>query len=217
MVPVEIMRNEGFQITYANPLGNTPSLDPFSDHSIWFGFSKDSYSQAKERLEKEKIDGLNSPLKFSEISDEKLESFDAVFIPGGHAPMEDLWKDKDLGRILLHFHNKEKVTGAICHGPIGLLSTKLVQPEGEWCYYDYQMTAYSDWEEYLNQLLWLSRLKLKVEDALCEAGARMNENWPLLPNVVVHKELITGQGPTSVWRFGRKFVDEIKFRGIQSQ
>jgi putative intracellular protease/amidase len=30
--------------------------------------------------------------------------------------------------------------------------------------------------------------------------------WPLMPNVVEDRELITGQGPTSAWRFGEAFL-----------
>jgi putative intracellular protease/amidase len=30
--------------------------------------------------------------------------------------------------------------------------------------------------------------------------------WPLMPNVVEDRELITGQGPTSAWRFGEALL-----------
>lgn len=52
---------------------------------------------------------------------------DAVLLVAGHAPLEDLKADKDLGRILMHFHNKQRPTGIICHAPIALLSAQQVR------------------------------------------------------------------------------------------
>lgn len=40
--------------------------------------------------------------------------------------MEDLKADKDLGRILRHFHTKQRPTAVICHAPIALLSAQQV-------------------------------------------------------------------------------------------
>ena len=46
----------------------------------------------------------------------------------GHAPLEDLKLNKDLGRILLHFHAAQRPTAIICHAPIALLSAHAVRP-----------------------------------------------------------------------------------------
>lgn len=56
---------------------------------------------------------LGNPRPFSSFTDEELATFAGVFIPGGHAPLTDLGDNADLGRILLHFHNSNKPTGAI--------------------------------------------------------------------------------------------------------
>src|SRR3954454_7609898 len=40
---------------------------------------------------------MRRPLKLSGV---RLEDYDAVYLPGGHGPMEDLWEDADAGRIL---------------------------------------------------------------------------------------------------------------------
>jgi hypothetical protein len=54
---------------------------------------------------------LLSPRPFKSIGDDELNTFDGVFIPGGHAPLTDLGDNPELGRILLHFHSKGKPTG----------------------------------------------------------------------------------------------------------
>lgn len=73
-----------------------------------------------------------------------------------------------------------------------------------------------------NQMFWFGRLKEKVEDALRKEGADIENRLPMLPNVVVDRELISGftfedepnntlaQGPTSVWKFANTFVDALK-------
>jgi hypothetical protein len=57
---------------------------------------------------------LSHPRPFRSITDEELNTFTGVFIPGGHAPLTDLGDDPELGRILLHFHTKVKPTGSYC-------------------------------------------------------------------------------------------------------
>lgn len=51
--------------------------------------------------------------------------------------------------------------GIICHAPVALLSTTLVQPK-PWVYEGYHMTCYSNAEEKLNEMLWRSSLQFKV-------------------------------------------------------
>jgi putative intracellular protease/amidase len=42
------------------------------------------------------------------------------YVPGGHAPMQDLLADPALGRLLRAFHAEGKTTALVCHGPIAL-------------------------------------------------------------------------------------------------
>ena len=87
----------------------------------------------------------------------------------GHAPMTDLWSDKDLGRILLHFHNAEKPTASLCHGPAALLSTMVADKGSPWAYNGYEMTCYSNTEEMTNELMFGSKLQFKVHVPLVVA------------------------------------------------
>lgn len=76
--------------------------------------------------------------------------------------MTDLWPDKDLGRILLHFHQTQKPTGSLCHGPAALLSTMVADQGSPWAYNGYEMTCYSNTEEMTSEVLFGSKLQLKV-------------------------------------------------------
>ena len=92
------------------------SVDPLSE-SLLVYFGK-WWEKRKEQglLSRDDIEvGLRSPRPFASISDEELNSFAGVFIPGGHAPISDLGNNPDLGRILYHFHNEQKATGRSLH------------------------------------------------------------------------------------------------------
>eukprot|EP00850_Spirogloea_muscicola_P002837 SM000011S19015 [mRNA] locus=s11:291675:299205:- [translate_table: standard] len=209
--PLIRLLENNYQVVFANPKGNAPVMDPMSNSKLWFNplhwSEKDEEVKMLDRMHAE--GNLDRPRPFASISDAELESFDGILVPGGHAPMADLWNDPNLGRILLHFHNRAKPTGMICHAPIALLSTKQVQPNAPWAYAGYKMTCYSNREEKLNELLWMSNLPYKVETELRNNGAIMVEALPMIPKVTVDRELISAQGPTSADQFGAEFVKHL--------
>lgn len=45
----------------------------------------------------------------------------AVVVPGSHGPVEDLYKDPDMGRVLVDADKQSKVIAAVCHGPAAFL------------------------------------------------------------------------------------------------
>jgi putative intracellular protease/amidase len=209
-VPLNMLERAGYRPIFTNPTGETPNMDPLSDHMVWFG-APGEYNKAKawlkDHLEEQSEGSLTRPIPFSAWGEADLLPIDGLFVPGGHAPMVDLHNNQNLGYIIHHFHRHAKPSGLICHGPVALLSVNLAIPmDQHWPYTGYKMTAYSDKEEAFNELLWRDRLQLHVEDALKDAGARYEARWPLLPHVVEDRELITGQGPTSAWRFGEALL-----------
>eukprot|EP00743_Colponemidia_sp_Colp-15_P012040 GILK01013574.1.p1 GENE.GILK01013574.1~~GILK01013574.1.p1 ORF type:complete len:256 (-),score=36.75 GILK01013574.1:70-837(-) len=209
MKPLQKIMDSGISPVFANPLGNPPAMDPTSDASLWYGFKRSEYIKHKDLLRQWEIDGLFQPRKLSDITENELFGFNGVFLPGGHAPMNDLPYDKDLGRILLHFHQFNKPIGAICHGPAGLLSPLAAQPELAWPFAGYEMSCYSNNEEKMMELMWRGDLPWKLETKLATLGGRMRENWPMVPKVTVDRELISAQGPTSAGQFGDRFVQAL--------
>ncbi len=123
-VPLQALIKAGFEPVYVNPQGNQPAMDVSSDKPALFA-NVAEYNAVKELLKDPK---LAHPQKLSAIAAGDLDQYVGIFVPGGHAPMEDLWKDASLGKILRHFHSKNQPTALICHGPIALLST-LSKPE----------------------------------------------------------------------------------------
>lgn len=208
--PLMKLLKAGYEPTFANPTGQAAHMDPMSDSRIWFMPSLtpgEELERERQLIEQMRVEhNFSNPRKFSDISDAELEQFSGIFLPGGHAPMTDLWSDAELGRILLHFHNRAKPTGMLCHSPIALLSTLQAAKDQPWAYKGYHMTCYSDAEEKLNETMWRSNLQFKAESTLRENGAVMEEALPLMPKVTVDRELVTAQGPTSADKFGDEFV-----------
>ncbi|TIA72463.1 ThiJ/PfpI family protein [Aureobasidium pullulans] len=159
-----------------------------------------------ERMKKE--NGFSSPRKFRDISDQESESFRGVLIPGGHAPLTDLGDNKELGRILEHFHSKQKPTATICHGPYAFLSTKA--SSGKFLYAGYKLTSWSDMEEAMMETMLGAEIP-KVEGTLRENGANMIEGiGEKLGYITVDREVISGGNPLAANPLAEKFIEMMK-------
>lgn len=217
-IPAQALCNRGYQLVLANPQGNRPSLDASSDEDSFFGNDPELHQRIKAFVLS--LPGFESPRTFQQILAEGLDSYDGVFIPGGHAPMVDLINDPYLGRILTHFHQQAKPTAMICHGPAAALSAQADSqgfldnakagrelPARDWIYSGYEMTVFSNIEEHLAEHKMPAKLKFHIETALKQAGARMNVAWiPGSSKVVVDRELITGQNPFSDHELSKQFL-----------
>lgn len=226
--PVKLLLDAGHHVTFATPNGNAPTVDKTSIDKMYFNNDEAELQTYKDLLAQLK---LNLPEQSPVISLSRVEQlgyshFDAVYIPGGHAPMQDLLHSRPLGRLLKDFHQQGKTTALVCHGPIALLSTlpdaenftrqlqgaKPVKGSADWIYAGYKMTVISNKEEEeAKGLLNGGAMKFYPQTALEQAGGlyRSNaSNWT--PYVVIDRELITGQNPASANQVGKALLDRLK-------
>ena len=159
---------------------------------------------------------MNQVRTLRAVIEEGLDVYAGVFAPGGHAPVVDLMQDAEIGTILRHFHEAAKPTALLCHGPVVLAAAlpraaefraALVSGDTEaaaslakgWIYAGYRMTVFSTSEEiWAEDNLFHARLPFYMPDALRIAGGEVttgSADWA--PNVVVDRELITGQNMAS--------------------
>lgn len=157
----------------------------------------DSQALADERKSRlDVIEGFRSPVALSELGDEQLAGFDAVFAPGGHGPMVDLPDNPDVRRLLGIVHAKNAPIAALCHGPAALLAAP-ERDDGQWLFEGYRLTAYTDEEEDQNRIGQLGMPWL-LDTALKNAGAVYDDApFAWVSHVVVDRNLITGQNPNS--------------------
>ncbi len=212
-VPVRALMKEGYEITFANPKGNTPQMDVNSAIAQFFGGDE---AKLKDYLSfREGLTGLKNPARISDVIASGLDQYDAVFVPGGHGPMMDLLDDPDAGTVMRHFHKTSKPTAVLCHGPISLLSASPNSKEvvaalaaGDtagarakaqgWIYAGYKVTIFSTAEEQQREPLEIGGKVLFYPDfALSTAGADVSVRAPWTSYVLQDRELISGQNPFS--------------------
>jgi putative intracellular protease/amidase len=212
-VPVRALMEEGYEITFANPKGNTPQMDVNSAIAQFFGGDE---ARLQDYLKfRDTLTGLKNPTRISDVIASGLDQYDAVFVPGGHGPMMDLLDDPDAGTVLRHFHKTSKPTAVLCHGGISLLaalpnSKEVVaaltagdvagaraKAEG-WIYSGYKVTVFSTAEEQQREPLEIGGKVLFYPDfALRTAGADVSVVAPWQSYVLQDREVISGQNPFS--------------------
>lgn len=176
----------------------------------------DSQHLADERHRKlQEIPGFQHPVALSDLTDEQLADFDAVFVPGGHGPMADLSDNPDAGRLLLALHRKGAPIAALCHGPAVLMSAP-ERADGLWLFDGYRMTCFTDEEEGQTEvgmlgLAWLLDVALKNAGAVFDDGPSA---WA--SHVVVDRNLITGQNPGSTEATADAVVKKLRVPGGQA-
>ena len=225
-VPLAALIAAGYTPVYANPNGDTPSMDASSNVPKFFG-GDDALRMQALRFINDQAD-LRHPIKLESLVGQTAE-YVGVFIPGGHAPMIDLVKDKSLGQILKSFHDTGRPTALICHGPMALLSAmpdagdydralvngnasaaELRQLSQGWIYAGYRITVFSKTEEQQIELPQLDgHLPDYNDEALASAGAKIQNADPWKPNVVVDREVITGQQPFSDHAFADALLTKL--------
>lgn len=217
MEPVKIFMEAGHTLTFATPSGIAPTLDPVSDTPDHFlDVSPENHQAHKTLMHSLHLtDKEQSPvISFARVEQIGIANFDAVFVPGGHAPLGDLVSNEKLGGFLRHFNAEGKPTGLVCHGPVALLSAlpnaagfeaqmkagEEAKPAKGWIYDGYKMTTFSNSEEAVATQYYLGgdQLFYWPQNALTYAGgnySRASKDWQ--PHIVVDRELVTGQNNKS--------------------
>lgn len=213
-VPALALIDAGYDVVLATPDGTKPHIDEVSDSVDQFGGDQAAYDRAKDFFAIHPA--MNAARTLRSVVDDGLDSYAGVFVPGGHAPVVDLMQDPDAGTILRHFHAAGKPTALLCHGPVAVAAAlsdasayraalvdgndaKAADLAKDWIYAGYEMTVFSASEEKVaEEHLLKGELYFDMEKALRLAGGRVTVNpTNFAANVVVDRELITGQNPAS--------------------
>ena len=188
-VPVRALMKEGYEITFANPKGNTPQMDV---HSAVADFFCGDEARLREYLEfRDSLTGLKNPNRISDIIASGLDQYDAVFVPGepegkkgGHGPIS----------LLSDLPNSTEVVEALAAGDAAGARAKA---QG-WIYSGYKMAIFSTAEEQQREPLEIGGKVLFYPDfALRTAGGDVSVVAPWKSYVLQDRELISGQNPFS--------------------
>jgi putative intracellular protease/amidase len=187
--PHQVFSAAGYDITIATPGGVSPTVDEVSLRPDLNAGRADV--DAQRQYLADLGEKLTRPTRLEDIDP---GDYDAVYVAGGHGPMEDLAGNPAIGRIFAALYvNKNKVVAADCHGVGALLAAR--DADGSWPFAGVEMTGFTDEEETLfgfgDKAPWL------LESRLRKNGAHFTGGAAFAPTVVIDGNLITGQNPAS--------------------
>jgi putative intracellular protease/amidase len=229
MVPVRALIAAHYEPVFATPHGTPAVMDAHSDSAQFFANEADYRDIVELR---HRLHDLQQTRALPELLREGLEPYRGLLVPGGHAAMGDLPENADLGRVLRHFHERQKPTALICHGPGALLSTlphpnafttalakgdqAAAKSESEgFPYAGYRLTVFSTAEEQTVEdggagAFLGGKVQFYLDQALAAAGAHVDVKEPFKSHVVVDRELISAQQPASDTAFTQALLDALQ-------
>lgn len=224
-IPTQALIDAGYEVVIATPQGKKPIVDKSSEKVEFFENDQEKMNNAIKLADK--MLTAKNIKNLTTVADGNLKQYAGVFIPGGHAPMVDLIVDPNVGKILTYFHENNKPTAMICHGPIASLSAMGSPAEfrknmirgnlksaaklaNDWVYKDYEMTILStDEEKGAEKGKLHGNVQFYPEVGLKTAGAKIKNGAAMQSNVVEDKELITGQNPASDAELAKAFINAL--------
>lgn len=158
-VPWKELLQAGHHVVFATPDGMPGKADERMLNGTGLGFFKGALMARKDAIEyyqeMERSGEFNAPLKYDDL---KEKDFDALFLPGGHAPgMKTYLESGKLKSLVVEFFNQKKVVAAICHGTL-LVARSLDPKTGKSVLYGRKTTGLNTAQEFF---AWrLTRRKL---------------------------------------------------------
>jgi putative intracellular protease/amidase len=217
--PLTPLYDAGYEFDFATPDGKPCVIDEGAKSLMHWRFSRRRRNIALEFIERLNAKGLTKPMKISGVlaNHVLLNSYDALFIPGGHAPMTDVlhknWiasndLNEETGQLLQHFHDRGKPTALICHAPAALGAAPYVS--GKWTYNGYTMTCVSMFADHLADLYTGGRPPDYPKRILERHGGTVLNSLLGRSFVVEDRELICAQDPFGGEELGEKLLRKIR-------
>ena len=201
--PHKAFTDAGLKVTVATPEGVTPTVDELSLSLDMNDGEADRIADQRAYLKRTEA-VLNATAK---LEDAQVGSYDAVFVVGGHGPMQDLAVHPTFGDFLAAMlASPDKIVSAVCHGPASFFPAH--RADGTWLFKGRTLTGFSNEEEI--QATFADNASWLLEDRLRLAGAQYKAEPAGSVNVVVDGNLVTGQNPASAEATANAVVEKAK-------
>jgi putative intracellular protease/amidase len=199
--PYHIFHDQGWEVDIATPGGQPARLDTTCLQPQLHGNDPERSRRLKEQLDQ--IAGWQNPLSLERMAAEGTR-YQAVFFPGGYAPMVDLCQSEAAGSIIVRNLRTGGLIGAVCHGQAALLAAGA---HDKWQFSNYSMTCFSPAEERLAG--FAGKLHFALVDALEKRGATLSYADAGTCHIVVDRQLYTGQNPASVGKLVHRMTEDL--------
>ncbi len=196
LVPMLHLRNAGFDFDIATPTGKPVVFEmwafPQEDEKV-----KDIYSDLRTSFE--------NPINledFVESSFDNVDSYAAVFIPGGHGAMLGIPEDENVGRVFNWASRNDLYMISLCHGPGSFLTTTLNGQE--FLYEGYNMAVFPDSVDKMTPKIGYlpGQMPWGLSEKLKSLGANI-VNTKSDKTVCLDRKLITGASPLASNELGK--------------
>jgi putative intracellular protease/amidase len=179
--PFFVFQEAGCEVHLASTAGGPVPIDEAST-------SENFFTDNAKRFLEECQDVLNNSLQIGEIAPEQV---DCVFLAGGHGVYADF--EPSLAQFVTDCNVMGKVVGAVCHGPVGLLSA--IGPDEAPLIAGRTVTGFTNAEE---DAVGLSgKVPFLLESRMMELGGQFQSAEPFSEFAVADGNLVTGQNPQS--------------------
>jgi putative intracellular protease/amidase len=179
-----------YQVDFASLTGDTPYLDALN------------LAADPDNLAFLVGPGWAAMQRAKKLSDVDVSTYDAIFMPGGLAPMVDMPEHPLLKQVIKEtYERKGSVVGAVCHGPVSLLNVKL--SDGSYLLNGKNISSFSNDEEdgYAK-----ADVPFMLETALTGQGAIFHKTGPWQAFSIADGKLVTGQNPASAKGVAEKMI-----------
>ena len=136
LLPMLHLENAGFEFEIATPTGKPVVFE------MWAFPEEDDHVIGIHNKYKSNFEKPQNLKDFIDTSLNDIDSYAAVFIPGGHGAMLGIPDDKNVGQLLTWAHENDLYTISLCHGPGSFLTTTLNNQK--FIYEDYNMAVFPD-------------------------------------------------------------------------
>jgi len=178
-----------YQIDFASLTGDTPYLDDLQSAA-----DPDNLAFLTGK-------GWADMQKAVKLSAVDVSVYDAIFVPGGLAPMVDMPENALLKQVIKETYERGAVVGAVCHGPVSLLNVKL--SDGNYLVNGKNISSFTTEEE---SKYAKADVPFDLQTALTKQGAIYHTVEPWAPFSIADGNLVTGQNPASGKGVGEKIV-----------
>jgi molecular chaperone Hsp31 and glyoxalase 3 len=196
LLPMLHLKNAGFEFEIATPTGKPVVFE------MWAFPEEDEHVQAIFNEYKSNFEQPKKLADFINTSFADVDSYAAVFVPGGHGAMIGIPEDRNVGKVLNWAHQNDLFTITLCHGPGSLLATTL--DNQKFIYDGYKMAVFPDAVDEMTPMIGYlpGHMKNGVSERLKNLGATI-VNTESDKTVCVDRKLITGASPLASNELGK--------------
>lgn len=178
-VPYLAFTRAGHEVTVSSMAGGKVPVDP-----------KSTPSPEQAEAWQEAIALLADTPAFDTL---EADSFDAVYLPGGHGTVFDMPYNRKLHDLLFRFDATGRVIAALCHAPAVFAGMR--RPDGTPFIKGRNVAAFTDAEE--RAVDGVEKVPFLLETRLKELGAIHHPAADWASNAISDGRLVTGQNPQS--------------------